>query len=111
MKNNDTQQQMNTPNPNLQLNNYGPAQPVPVAYQAPVQPMPIIIQQGTPQPNVVVIEEKRDIFYKMYNLRKDEMIEHGFDESKIEEIFKKYQIPVFIDDKSKSYRNDDYLNY
>ena len=60
MKNNDTQQQMNTPNPNLQLNNYGPAQPVPVAYQAPVQPMPIIIQQGTPQPNVVVIEEKRD---------------------------------------------------
>ena len=44
MKNNDTQQHMNTPNPNLQLNNYGPAQPVPVAYQAPVQPMPIIIQ-------------------------------------------------------------------
>ena len=45
MRNNETQQHMNTPNPNLQLDNLRPAQPVPVAYQSPpVQP--IIIQTG-----------------------------------------------------------------
>ena len=64
MNNNETQQQMNIPNPNLYLNNgnpppvYPPAQPVPIAYQAPVQP--VIVQTPQPQPNVVVIEERKD---------------------------------------------------
>ena len=57
--NNETQQQMYTPNPNLNLDNqrnpvYPPAQPVPVAYQAPV-----VIQAPTPQPNVVVIQQEQ----------------------------------------------------
>ena len=42
MRNNDNQQYMNPQNPNFQLNNNAPPQPVLVAYQAPVQP--IIIQ-------------------------------------------------------------------
>ena len=63
MNNNETQQQMNTQNPNLYLNNqnppvYPPAQPVPVVYQAPVQP--VIVQTPQPQPNVVIIEQKQD---------------------------------------------------
>ena len=58
--NNETQQQMYTPNPNLNLDNqrnpvYPPTQPVPVAYQAPV-----VIQVPTPQPNVVVIQQKQE---------------------------------------------------
>ena len=55
MNNNETQQQMNTPNPNLQMN-YPPGQPVPVAYQAP----PVIYQtpQPPPQQNVIVIQEE-----------------------------------------------------
>ena len=60
MRNNDTQQHMNIPNPNLQLNNNNPAQPVPVAYQAPVQPIVIQTGQAAPQPNVVVVEENKD---------------------------------------------------
>ena len=54
---NETQQQMYNQNPNLPINNYGPAQPVPVAYQAP--PQPIIVQTPQPQPNVVVIDHKQ----------------------------------------------------
>ena len=37
-------------------------------------------------------EEKGEIFSKMYNLRKDEMLEHGFDLAKINEIFNKYYL-------------------
>ncbi len=37
-------------------------------------------------------DERRKIFKKMYNLRKEEMIKHGFDEVKIEEVFKKYYL-------------------
>ena len=55
---NETQQNMYVPNPNLAMNNYGLAQPVPVAYQAPVQP--VIIQTPQPQPVVVIQQpEKR----------------------------------------------------
>ena len=55
--NNETQQNMYIPNPNMNLDNqrnpvYPPAQPVPVAYQA-VQP--VVVQTPAPQPNVVVI--------------------------------------------------------
>ena len=62
---NETQQQMYTPNPNLNLDNqrnpvYPPAQPVPVAYQA-VQP--VVIPAQTPQPNVVVIQEEKKSSY------------------------------------------------
>ena len=58
--NNETQQQMNTPNPNLYLDNqhqqkYNQPQPVPVAYQAP-QPYYPPPQQ---QPKVVIVEEKK----------------------------------------------------
>ena len=58
---NETQQQMYTPNPNLNLDNqrnpvYPPAQPVPVAYQA-VQP--VVIPAQTPQSNVVIIQEEK----------------------------------------------------
>ena len=61
MRNNETQQHMNTPNPNLQLDNLRPAQPVPVAYQSPpVQPIIIQTGQAAPQPNVVVVEENKD---------------------------------------------------
>ena len=38
------------------------------------------------------LDEKSDIFYKMYNLRKDEMEQHGFDKEKIDEIFEKYYL-------------------
>jgi hypothetical protein len=37
-------------------------------------------------------EEKKEIFLKMYNIRKEEMIEHGFDLAKIGEIFDKYYL-------------------
>lgn len=37
-------------------------------------------------------EEKGQIFAKMYNIRKQEMLEHGFDLAKINEIFKKYYL-------------------
>ena len=57
MTHNETQQQMYPPNPNLQMNNIPPGQPVPVAYQAP----PVVYQTPQPQtqPNVVIIEEKK----------------------------------------------------
>ena len=58
---NETQQQMYTPNPNLNLDNqrnpvYPPAQPVPVAYQAVP---PVVIPAQTPQPNVVVVQRDK----------------------------------------------------
>ena len=59
---NETQQQMYTPKPNLQLDNQRnpvyppPPQPVPVAYQA-VQP--VVVQAAAPQPNVVIIQEEK----------------------------------------------------
>ena len=37
-------------------------------------------------------EEKGQIFAKMYNIRKQEMLEHGFDLAKINEIFNKYYL-------------------
>ena len=37
-------------------------------------------------------EEKGEIFSKMYDLRKNEMLEHGFDLAKINEIFNKYYL-------------------
>lgn len=37
-------------------------------------------------------EEKDEIFAKMYELRKKEMLEHGFDLAKINEIFNKYYL-------------------
>ncbi len=37
-------------------------------------------------------EEKCAIFLKMYNIRKDEMVEHGFDLAGINEIFNKYYL-------------------
>ncbi len=60
MQNNETQQQIYKPNPNLYLETqnppvYPPAQPVPVAYQAPVQP--VIYQTPQPQQNVIVVKE------------------------------------------------------
>ena len=58
MQNNETQQQINIPNPNLYTQNppvYPPPQPVPVAYQAPVQP--VIYQAPQPQQNVIVVKE------------------------------------------------------
>ena len=59
--NNETQQNMYIPNPNMNLDNqrnpvYPPAQPVPVAYQA-VQP--VVVQTPAPQPNVVIIKEEQ----------------------------------------------------
>ena len=67
MNNNETQQQMNIPNPNLQMNN-PPGQPVVVVYQTPpgvYQAPPVVYQAPpvvyptpqAPQPNVIVIEE------------------------------------------------------
>ena len=57
MANNETQQQMYPPNPNLQMDNIRPGQPVPVAYQAP----PVVYQTPQPQtqPNVVIIEKQK----------------------------------------------------
>ncbi len=37
-------------------------------------------------------EEKGEIFSIMYNIRKDEMLEHGFDLAKINQVFKKYYL-------------------
>ena len=37
-------------------------------------------------------EEKREIFMKMYEIRKDEMLEHGFDIARINQIFNKYYL-------------------
>jgi len=36
------------------------------------------------------LEEKKEIFYKMYSIRKDDMIAHGFDLDKIDYVFDKY---------------------
>lgn len=38
------------------------------------------------------IQEKGEIFSKMYNARKDEMLKYGFDLSKINDIFNKYYL-------------------
>ena len=37
-------------------------------------------------------EEKGQIFSKMYDIRKKEMLDHGFDIAKINEIFNKYYL-------------------
>ena len=39
-----------------------------------------------------VASEREEIFSKMYELRKDEMLEHGFDLAKINEIFNEYYL-------------------
>ena len=36
------------------------------------------------------LEEKRDIFYRMYEIRKKEMLEHGFDEEIIDAVFNRF---------------------
>lgn len=36
------------------------------------------------------LEEKRDIFYRMYEIRKKEMLEHGFDKETIDAVFNRF---------------------
>lgn len=44
------------------------------------------------QVHYATTEEKREIFTKMYNIRKEEMFEHGFNPEQINAIFNKYYL-------------------